>query len=271
MDEPETKRSFFAASKDPIWHSLALGAVGGGTCVLVGYPLDTIKVRLQSNQTRGLYRNLFRGIVPPLVAVVPAWVGVFVAYGTTLKFIGRDDMRAIAAAGVVAGCTYSTVVCPLELIKVNAQRYHLTTMDATRKVYTQFGLRGCYRGMGACLLRDTSQSVAYYVIAEMLNRSSWMQTTFGDWSPLFAGSITGVAHCLVEFPFDVIKTRYQTVTSVTYLNVVKDITTNVKERATVLRAMPPMLLRAVIAHGCSFVAVTWMKTTFFDPPSSSRY
>ena len=69
---------------------------------------------------------------------------------------------------------------------------------------------GAYRGMSACLLRDTSQSVCYYLVADALHRTPKMQQTFGSSAPLFAGAITGVAHCLVEFPFDTIKTRYQT-------------------------------------------------------------
>ena len=56
------------------------------------------------------------------MGVVPSWVGVFLAYGTTLKLIGRDDAPAIACAGLVAGSAYSAIQCPLELVKVNAQR-----------------------------------------------------------------------------------------------------------------------------------------------------
>ena len=38
-------------------------------------------------------------MAPPLMGVVPSWVGVFLAYGTTLKLLGRDDAPAIACAG----------------------------------------------------------------------------------------------------------------------------------------------------------------------------
>lgn len=257
--------AFFASSSDPLWHSVALGAVSGSTCVLVGHPLDSIKVRLQSNQTKNIFRNLYRGVAPPLMGVVPSWVGVFLAYGTTLKLLGRDDAPAIACAGLVAGSAYSAIMCPLELVKVNAQRYQLNSIDAARKVHGTVGVGGAYRGMSACLLRDTSQSVCYYLVADALHRTPKMQQTFGSSAPLFAGAITGVAHCLVEFPFDTIKTRYQTTMNATYRDVVVGITNSATERRTIAKAMVPMLTRAVFAHGCSFMAVTKFKEHFLDP------
>ena len=69
-----------ATSTDPLWQSLALGCASGWTCVAVGFPLDSIKVRLQSGAPRAaLFANLWRGILPPMLAVVPTWGGVFLA------------------------------------------------------------------------------------------------------------------------------------------------------------------------------------------------
>ena len=87
--------AFLVSSEDPIWQPVTLGVITGTTCILVGYPLDTIKVRLQSGglrtnisqlfKTPGLYTNLYRGVTAPLSAVVPSWAATFFLYGMTLK------------------------------------------------------------------------------------------------------------------------------------------------------------------------------------------
>lgn len=259
-----SNESFFANSKDPVWHSVALGFVSGVTCVVVGHPFDSVKVRLQSNQTNAIFRNLYRGVLPPLMGVVPSWVGVFAAYGASLRMIGGDDMGSIAAAGCMAGCAYSIIQCPTELVKVNAQRYQMTSPDAARKLYGVLGIKGFYRGFGACLLRDTSQSACYYVVADALHRSKTMQDNFGSMAPLAAGAVTGVAHCLVEFPFDTIKTRYQTELKLSYQQVIHKIASSSSERKSIVKAMVPMLSRAIIAHGVSFVAVNNFKRLVLD-------
>lgn len=70
---------------------------------------------------------------------LPSWGGVFLAYGGTLKMLGRDDMSAVAVAGAVAGAAYTAVVCPLELIKVNAQRRQVPTRVAASQVWRERG------------------------------------------------------------------------------------------------------------------------------------
>ena len=185
----DDEASFFAKDSDPLWHSVAMGTFSGVTCVVVGHPLDTIKVRLQTSARGPMFRGLFRGIIPPLLAVTPSWMGVFLAYGAALKVVGSNDLSSVALAGGISGLAYSVVMCPFELVKVNAQKSHISTLDALRRVWRASsgtpaahlnGFRGMYRGMGSCVGRDVAQSAVYYYCAESLNRSSWMNATFGD-------------------------------------------------------------------------------------------
>jgi hypothetical protein len=124
-----------------------------------GHPLDTIKTRIQTQAIgANLYRGLYRGILPPLIAITPAFSAVFVCYGVGLKLIGRDDLGAVALAGASCGFVYGALMCPFELVKVNAQRAQLSTADAFRLVVRDYGYSGLYRGFRACALRDTCQS-----------------------------------------------------------------------------------------------------------------
>ena len=273
--------SFFASDTDPLWHSVAMGTFSGVTCVIVGHPLDTIKVRIQTGSTGPMFRGLFRGIVPPLLAVTPSWVGVFLAYGAALKVVGSNDLNCVAIAGGMSGLAYSVVMCPFELVKVNAQKSQLSTVQALREVWrsasghtnliggeaagsTSFwrGIRGMYRGIGSCTLRDVAQSAVYYYCAESLNRSEWMNRKFGNATPLIAGAITGVAHVSAEFPFDTVKSRFQTDLALRkYSEAIAELATPGVLRK-VSRALVPALTRAVVAHSCSFLAVQQLKLNF---------
>lgn len=172
----EAGQSFFAKDTDSLWYSAFLGSISGVTCVVVGHPLDTIKVRIQTNAKGPLFRHLFRGILPPLIAVTPSWVGVFVAYGAALKLVGSNDMGSVALAGGLSGLAYSVVMCPFELVKVNAQKFQISTGDALRQLWsTSRGVTGMYRGFQSCVCRDVAQSAVYYYSAESLNRSEFMR------------------------------------------------------------------------------------------------
>ena len=77
--DDENNKSFFAKADDPLYVSLLYGAISGTTVVAVGHPLDSIKVRLQTGTTTNIFRNLYKGVLPPFLAVVPSWIAVFLA------------------------------------------------------------------------------------------------------------------------------------------------------------------------------------------------
>ncbi|CAD7966499.1 unnamed protein product [Amoebophrya sp. A25] len=127
--------AFLQSHEESALHSMLTGVAAGATCVIVGYPLDSIKVRLQSG--RGMmgrgsstqqYHNyrmfvssLFRGIAAPLTGVLPSWAVSFTLYGLALQQLGSNDLGAVAIAGATAGVGYAATLCPLEFVKVNCQ------------------------------------------------------------------------------------------------------------------------------------------------------
>ena len=131
-----------------------------------------------------------------------------------------------------------------------------------KKVWRAGGLKGMYRGMGACIGRDVAQSAVYYYCAESLNRSAWMNRVCGDATPMMAGACTGLAHSLAEFPFDTVKNRFQGDLS---LRRYSEVFAELQAPGTlpsVARALAPALTRAVLAHSVSFVAVQQLKARF---------
>ena len=76
----------------------------------------------------------------------------YFAYGTGLKMLGRDDIIGSMQAGVIAGSAFSVVTTPFEMVKVNAQKAHRSTFESFRAVVRQQGVKGLYKGIGACLV-----------------------------------------------------------------------------------------------------------------------
>lgn len=121
------------------------GGVAGGTAsVLVGQPLDTVKVKLQTFPTsyhgmthcikhtfatEGFRHGLYAGTVPNLAAQISENAVLFAAYGVCQKgvahVVGRDvpSLSALhnATAGFCAAFFSTIALCPTELIKCRLQ------------------------------------------------------------------------------------------------------------------------------------------------------
>lgn len=118
--------------------------LGGIACVLVGQPLDTVKVKMQTFPN--LYRNslfcfketffkegirgLYSGTVPALVANVAENSVLFCAYGLCQNaiqfFVRKESIQLLnplenACAGSLAAFFCAFTLCPTELIKCRLQ------------------------------------------------------------------------------------------------------------------------------------------------------
>ena len=97
--------------------------------------------------------------------------------------------------------------------------------DCARKVYTQFGLRGCYQGLTATILRNSPANGLYFGTYEAMrawlastNSTTAATTTTATTAPvslpvskvLLAGGCGGMAYWLFTYPLDVIKSAMQT-------------------------------------------------------------
>ena len=57
-----------------------VGCVGGVAAVAVGYPFDTVKVRMQTGRTDKIFRHLWRGIAAPLTTTPAFWSAYYFGY-----------------------------------------------------------------------------------------------------------------------------------------------------------------------------------------------
>ncbi|XP_070572164.1 solute carrier family 25 member 45-like isoform X3 [Ptychodera flava] len=128
-----------------LWADFIAGLVGGGAGVVVGHPLDTIKVRLQAQslgavQYKGIfdciYKTLkhesvfgfYKGMGFPLATICIQNAVIFGVYGNTLHRLKawRNDSKPatntdIFISGCVAGFVQLSIACPVELVKIRLQ------------------------------------------------------------------------------------------------------------------------------------------------------
>uniref|UniRef100_A0AAG5DTK0 Mitochondrial carnitine/acylcarnitine carrier protein n=1 Tax=Anopheles atroparvus TaxID=41427 RepID=A0AAG5DTK0_ANOAO len=211
----------------------AAGCLGGCAGVLVGFPFDTVKVHLQTQNHRNpLYRGtydcfrkiiiregvhgLYRGMSSPMAGVAVVNAIVFGVYGNIQRRTSDpNSLRSHFAAGTAAGLAQSVVCSPMELIKTRLQlqdnlpktaHRFSGPLDCTRHIWRREGARGIFRGLGITAARDMPGFASYFVAYE------YMVRTVANPSPfviLMAGGLAGTFSWLVTFPLDVVKSRLQ--------------------------------------------------------------
>ena len=219
------------------------GGGGGASLVIVGQPLDTIKVRMQADtmkQYKGVIdcatkaiRNegplaLYKGIGPPLAATTPMYALCFFGYNQGKKVFCDEDafdpenlkLVQIGLAGACSAAFTTPIQAPQELLKCTLQTQtegqFKGAADVAKHLYATGGLRALTRGFSITLLRDASASVMYFSWYEFMKAqlsgvpglSSDGKVNFGG--ILVAGGVAGIWNWAPAIPFDVFKTKFQT-------------------------------------------------------------
>jgi len=268
------------------------GGAGGICLVISGQPLDTIKVRLQTQSVEpgkqmyaGTYdcakktvqkegfRGLYKGMATPLVGITPIYAVCFLGFGVGKKLQIKDPSQPLTLpqiwnAGMLAGVFTTVIMTPGERIKCLLQiqagdpknaKYN-GAFDCAKKLYAEEGLfRGLYRGTAATLLRDVPASGAYFMGYEMLLQNITPEgQSRADLSPariLLAGGSAGILNWMVAIGPDTLKSRYQTAPAGTYTGV-KDVFVKMMRNegpSALFRGLTPVMLRAFPANAACFL------------------
>ncbi|PIN21611.1 Mitochondrial solute carrier protein [Handroanthus impetiginosus] len=166
--------------KMPIPPSLVAGACAGVSSTLVTYPLELVKTRLtiQRDVYNGLLdafvkilqegglRELYRGLTPSLIGVIPYAAANYCAYDTLQKAyrkifkqqkIGNIETLLIGSA---AGAFSSTATFPLEVARkhmqvgaVSGRQVYKNMLHALASILEKEGIQGLYKGLGPSCLK----------------------------------------------------------------------------------------------------------------------
>ncbi|KAH7730782.1 Protein C54G10.4 c [Aphelenchoides avenae] len=266
------------------------GCAGGAAGVLAGHPLDTVKVRLQT-QTTGLYRGtwhcfttivrtehvkgLYKGISSPLASLTFVNAVVFGVHGTVAKQF--DDKQAVLThfiAGCAAGMAQSVISAPTELLKLRVQLQPDTTKapyrtpyQCLRHILRETGPKTLTRGMFATQLRDCPGLGVYFASYEFMARRMSKDGTMEaltSWQLLLAGGGAGMLSWLFNYPADVIKTRFQADDShKSYVDLIRK---TYAERGirTFFVGLGSTLWRAFPTNAATFFTVEWTYRLLLD-------
>ncbi|KAK2503503.1 LOW QUALITY PROTEIN: hypothetical protein MC885_018233, partial [Smutsia gigantea] len=192
-----------AAEASPVspLKNLLAGGFGGMCLVFVGHPLDTVKVRLQTQPpslpgqppmysgTFDCFRKtlmregitgLYRGMAAPIIGVTPMFAVCFFGFGLGKKLQQKcpEDVLSypqLFAAGMLSGVFTTGIMTPGERIKCllqiqasSGQTKYTGALDCARKLYQESGIRGIYKGTVLTLMRDVPASGMYFMTYEWL-------------------------------------------------------------------------------------------------------
>ncbi|EYB95127.1 hypothetical protein Y032_0163g3468 [Ancylostoma ceylanicum] len=268
------------------------GCLGGAAGVLAGHPLDTIKVRLQTqNSASKLYRGtwhcfkmiiqkegvhgLYKGLSSPLASLTAINAIVFGVHGSVCReFSQPDSLRAHFFAGCAAGMMQSIIATPSERLKLliqiqtdSAHSRYQSPLHAARSLVARQGLGTLSRGFWATLVRDCPAFGIYFASYEWMSRSmskdGKMESLTGP-QLLLAGGAAGMLSWLFNYPSDVVKTRFQANDS--YRNYWHCIQSTYREGGLRMfyTGLGSTLLRAFPSNAATFFTVEWTYRLLLD-------
>jgi solute carrier family 25 carnitine/acylcarnitine transporter 20/29 len=278
------------ATTTPPLHDVLAGGVAGSAGIIIGHPLDSMKVRLQTaaassscvtatassfsssspmmmmlarqggrhHSQHALQQqqpqkwvgkhthSLWAGIGPPLVMASIVNASVFVTYGTTTRLwdeyndssnqnsipatTATSSLTRNAICGGIAGIASSIIVCPVDLVKTKLQTASgrssisssstsssfsssFSSYQTTKEIYTNYGIRGLYRGLLTTVYRQFPSFVIYFgsydVIKTTLLQHQQQLQQQNLLASIIAGGIAGSLSWAIIYPIDLIKTRIQ--------------------------------------------------------------
>ncbi|KAM3872555.1 mitochondrial carnitine/acylcarnitine carrier protein-like [Diretmus argenteus] len=223
------------------------GGVAGACLLLAGHPLDTIKVRLQTQPKAScsqyvLYTGtydcirktiskegilgLYKGMGAPLAGVAPMMAISFFGFGLG-KHLQKADPDTplthtqIFMSGCLAGLFTTVIVAPGERIKCllqvqasGGQSRYAGPLDCAIRLYKEQGIRSVYKGTVLTLIRDVPSNGLYFLTYEYLKNfltpEGQSVSQLSTPKIILAGGIAGILNWTIALPPDVLKSNFQT-------------------------------------------------------------
>jgi len=209
------------------------GACAGVVGTIVGHPLDTVKVRLQTHpglyhgltdcfvklvQSEGL-NSLYRGISSSLLSLTILNTVAFGLFGETKKLMSKSlnrDLKQLdffLVGGFVGFCS-GFISTPFEMVKVQLQLDNISgkkfkgSLNCATIILQNHGIRGIYTGFNSNMIRESLFASTYFGLYENIKRKLTTLIS-GPLAIPISGGLSGATAWVVSFPLDVIKSNVQ--------------------------------------------------------------
>ncbi|XP_068605617.1 mitochondrial carnitine/acylcarnitine carrier protein [Brachionichthys hirsutus] len=268
------------------------GGFAGSCLLLAGHPLDTIKVRLQtqpraSSPQSVLYKGtydclrktiskegvlgLYKGMGVPLASVAPMMAISFFGFGLGKQLQQTDPnipltYSQIYLSGCLAGVFTTVTVAPAERIKCllqvqasSSKAKYSGPLDCAVSLFKEQGIRSIYKGTVLTLIRDVPSGGVYFLTYEYLK--SYLTPEGQSVSQLstprilLAGGIAGILNWTIALPPDVLKSKFQTAAHGKYSGLSDVLVTLLREEgpAGLYKGFNAVFLRAFLANAACFL------------------
>ncbi|XP_066930720.1 mitochondrial ornithine transporter 1-like isoform X1 [Clytia hemisphaerica] len=222
------------------------GSNGGIACVMVGQPLDTVKIKMQTYSS--VYKNsfscfwnimksegprgLYAGTMPAIASNIIEHSALFFFYGQCQNFVASlvkvdniDHLSTVQKGYAGSLCSFflGFVLCPPELLKCRlqtARELHGSTTSITMRstimdVFRKEGVLGFYQGLSALLLREVPANFFYFAgyegVKKLLQTPEEQEAgaKTAAWKLIVSGGVGGMTYWTSIYPVDVMKTKLQ--------------------------------------------------------------
>jgi solute carrier family 25 carnitine/acylcarnitine transporter 20/29 len=231
-------------------NSYIYGCISGMTGIILSHPIDSIKTHRQTLNNipfKYSFRNLYKGILSPLIGVGIEKALVFGTYANCKDHFNLNTPLSGAIAGLIA----SLIVSPYERIKILTQ----TSQPITFKPSFLF------KGLGTTFTREVPGFAIYFTMYEFLKKSyiSYTSTDISLTASFIFGGISGSMAWLFIYPQDRIKTLIQSQsTKSSILDIVKSIYAN-GGLTQFYKGFSLALGRAILLHSGTFCMMEYLK------------
>ena len=263
-------------------HEFIAGNVGGIVGIFCVYPLDTIKIRIQTYP--GIYKSsfdvlhqmqqksgllsMYRGLLAPCAGFGLTFAISFSSFGYFSKFIkeyrneSSNNTVDLIFAGAITGLVQSPPRAIMERIKSVMQVHEKKGATPFKWSGSCFmyilqnqGIRGLFQGFSSVLLREIPQFAIYYPTYYISKDKFINMGLSSTYSELLAGGTAGLVQWLPPlYSFDVIKSHMQTCPPGKYKGFFDCARQLYKAESVVVffRGLQPALVRAFFLHSIIF-------------------
>jgi solute carrier family 25 carnitine/acylcarnitine transporter 20/29 len=223
--EPRVGDAYIRMAKD-----FTAGFVSGAISTYVGYPLDTIKVRMQvSDVETSIVQNLskiirnegvsglFKGVLSPVIGSAPVNAVIFASNDLSkrvMKNWNASEDTKVFLSGCIGGLASCAVIGPSELLKIKKQGFEGQGRSYWFLIRSE-GIRGLYAGLIPTMWRDVPTFGVYFYSYDYLQKVFIKEKTSSQNSykeivgKMVAGGLAGQLTWIISYPFDVIKSYIQ--------------------------------------------------------------
>lgn len=227
--------------------NLVAGTTQATLVTIVGYPFDTMKVKMQASgqntwstikhitRTEGL-KGFYKGATMPWLShlvkrPIQYPLSEWMKTRDELNFMGAGKNFFIGWSSGFLGPIFGT---PLQVMKIRAQLNNekkISFGKLSKEIYKESGLKGFYRGIGPTFMKDSLFGASfigfYYTLRDTIGTGMYKYNINEKYYvPIPKDFISGAtAHCLTWvslIPIDFVKTKVQkSKIPVTALDVIK--------------------------------------------------